>query len=213
MRKKTKILDLEGRLEVLRLNKEGHSVREIASILDVSGTQVHKIVRQAADNVTRFRQYERRQERVREADGPPDHEEVRRWKDRYYAAELHIGQLKAEIDQAQRDLECERKRASTAWLEAEKYLRSNRLATVCATRDEIDGEVRLIVHMHYQQPPGQRRSYENNDRKRSIPLADGTYVAEMIRTWLFPEKELSEPVRPMPEPDLLDFDDDEDDDL
>lgn len=208
MRKKTKILDLEGRLEVLRLNKEGHSVREIASILDVSGTQVHKIVRQAADNVTRFRQHERRQERARQEDGSF---EARKWKDLYQAAELQIGQLKAEIDQVQRDLECERKRASAAWLEAEKYLRANRLATVCATRDEIDGEVRLIVHMHYQQPPGKRRNYENHDRKRSIPLADGTYVGEMIRTWLFPEKELPEPVRPMPEPDLLDFDDEDDD--
>lgn len=210
MRKKTKILDAEGRLEVLRLNKEGHSLREIAAILDVSGTQVHRIVRQAADNVARFRQYERRQERARDADGPPDHEEVRRWKDRYHAAELHIGQLKAEVEQAQRDLQCERKRASTAWLEAERYLRPNRLATVCATRDEIDGEVRLIVHMHYQQPPGQRRSYENQDRKRSVPLSDGTYVGEMIRTWLFPEKELPDPAPPKIAPDPLDFDEDDD---
>ena len=53
MRKKTKILDAEGRLEVLRLNKEGHSLREIAAILDVSGTQVHRIVRQRYGLLTR----------------------------------------------------------------------------------------------------------------------------------------------------------------
>lgn len=211
-RKSPRTLSATDRVDVIRMHKEGLSLREIASILVVSSSQIAKIVNMAVKGKKDLATLQRKVESdAKRAVGHVDHAQVVLWRDRFHAAEFAIAQLRVELDRCEKDLERERSRANEAWVEAANRLRPRRRVLVSATKDEIDGEVRIVVFMHHENNGAPSRNCEHS-LQRSLPLGDGQYVADLIRTWLFPEKEAK--LDPMLEPEIEPTDlDDEDDDL